>query len=191
VSLTVEDVLAALSRSRRPANSPGWGKLVAVKSGVVTSKDGRGRCVVHADTTYVVPEYRAAREHPELWRPADKRDTRTVRTHLRSLAHTRQELERSLGITGARPPAPSRASSTAAQSFHRADRRSHGVSRRATELRGLLSSADGWQQGGWVCSWPGRPAVQTRGRTPQFLWQGRPPQIAPLAFLPPMTERRG
>ena len=79
--------------AKRPANSPGWGMLRAVKSGVFTSKQGE-RTTITAGVTGVAPCHWLAREFPEVFAVCDKRDTRTTRDHARSLNHVRQELER-------------------------------------------------------------------------------------------------
>ena len=93
---------------KRPANSPGWGMLRAVKTGTFTSKQGE-RTTIKAGVTRVAPSHWLAREYPEALTVADKRDARTTRDHARSLAHVRAELERGAPVTRTHArPAPSR-----------------------------------------------------------------------------------
>ena len=81
----------------RPANSSGWGMLDAVKSGTYTSeRDPANTITIEAGTTRVCRGYWLAVERPELFRPADKRDSRTLREHSANLERTRQELERGM-----------------------------------------------------------------------------------------------
>lgn len=88
----------------RPPNSPGWHKLVAVKSGAyVSQRSPADHTTIEAGKTHVSCDYWLARERPELFMPADKRDARTYREHSRNLARARQELER-----GRPTPHPSR-----------------------------------------------------------------------------------
>jgi hypothetical protein len=49
--------------AKRPADSPGWGMLRAVKSGVFTSKQGE-RTTITAGVTGVAPCHWLAREYP-------------------------------------------------------------------------------------------------------------------------------
>jgi len=98
---------AAAVASGRPRNSPGWGMLVATKSGGFRSKrDPAERTEIKAGITYVSPDYWLARERPELFKLGDHRDTRTHRTHSRALKNAREHVERgrptgSLHSTGA------------------------------------------------------------------------------------------
>jgi hypothetical protein len=87
---------AVLARGTgRPRNSPGWGMLVAVKSGEFSpERDPSERVTITAGTTYVSPDYWLARERPELFKLGDRRDTRTYRARTRNLEHARLELER-------------------------------------------------------------------------------------------------
>jgi hypothetical protein len=79
----------------RPANSPGWGKLVAVKSGAYPSeRNPADHTTIEAGKTHVCRDYWLARERPELFKPADKRDARTYREHRANLERAQQELER-------------------------------------------------------------------------------------------------
>ena len=79
----------------RPRNSPGWGMLVAAKSATfVSQRDPSERTAITAGTTHVSPDYWLARQRPELFKLADRRDLRTARDHARSLANVRAELER-------------------------------------------------------------------------------------------------
>jgi hypothetical protein len=84
----------------RPPDSPGWGRLVALRSTKLRSPDGE-LVELKAGVTHVAYDYWAVRARPELFRVADRRDTRSVREHSRALDHVRQELER--GRTRARP----------------------------------------------------------------------------------------
>jgi hypothetical protein len=88
----------------RPANSPGWGQLKALKTVRLRSPDGE---VVEfkAGVTRVSRDYWAVRLHPEVFRVVDWRDTRSLQEHSRALDHVRQELER--GLTRASGPARS------------------------------------------------------------------------------------
>jgi hypothetical protein len=93
----------------RPANSPGWGMLVACKTGeYVSQRDPAQRVTVTAGTTHVAGDFWLARERPELFKPADSRDARTYREHSANLERTRQELERGLPAShrgrATRPP---------------------------------------------------------------------------------------
>jgi hypothetical protein len=86
---------AAAMRGGRPRNSPGWGMLVAVKSGAfVSSSDASEHATIEAGKTRVSPDYWLARERPELFNLGDRRDTRTYNTHRRNLENARAELER-------------------------------------------------------------------------------------------------
>jgi hypothetical protein len=87
---------AVLARGTgRPRNSPGWGMLVATRSGEFSpERDPSERVTITAGTTRVRADYWLARERPELFKLADRRDTRTYRSHTRNLEHARQELER-------------------------------------------------------------------------------------------------
>jgi Zn-finger nucleic acid-binding protein len=77
----------------RPLDSPGWGKLVAVKSGAyVSERNPADRTTIEAGSTHVCRDYWLARERPELFKPADKRDARTYREHRAHLERARQEL---------------------------------------------------------------------------------------------------
>jgi hypothetical protein len=79
----------------RPANSPGWGMLAAVKSGeYVSERDPTVRTTITAARTYVSPDYWLAGERPELFMPADKRDLRIAAAHSRNLSRARAQLER-------------------------------------------------------------------------------------------------
>ena len=79
----------------RPPDSPGWHKLVAVKSGAyVSERNPADHVDITAGKTHVCRDYWLARERPELFMPADGRDARTVREHSANLERTRQELER-------------------------------------------------------------------------------------------------
>jgi len=81
--------------SNRPRNSPGWGMLVAVKSGVVVSPDGTERDYIKANRRRVRPDHWIAKAYPEMFRPAcDKRDTGTRDAHKRNLEHVLRYLER-------------------------------------------------------------------------------------------------
>jgi hypothetical protein len=85
----------------RPANSPGWGRLVATKSGAyVSERDPADHTFIEAGRTHVIPSYWLACERPELFKPADRRDTRTYQEHRGYLEHARRALER--GRTSAR-----------------------------------------------------------------------------------------
>jgi hypothetical protein len=102
--------------SSRPANSPGWGKLVAVKTGAYVSERNPADHTTIEASTHVCRDYWLARERPELFKPADNRDTRTFREHRAHLERARQELERRptrqaprkgvLAHKGVLPPAP-------------------------------------------------------------------------------------
>jgi hypothetical protein len=87
---------AVLARGTgRPRNSPGWGMLVATRSGEFSpERDPSERVTITAGTTRVRADYWLARERPELFKLCDRRDTRTYRSHCRNLEHARQELER-------------------------------------------------------------------------------------------------
>ena len=79
----------------RPANSPGWGKLVAVKTGAyVSERNPADHVTIEAGSTHVSRDYWLARERPELFKPADNRDARTFREHGANLERKREELER-------------------------------------------------------------------------------------------------
>jgi hypothetical protein len=83
--------------SGRPANSPGWGKLVAVKTGAyVSERNPADHTTIEAGSTHVCRDYWLARERPELFKPADNRDARTYREHSANLERARHELERGL-----------------------------------------------------------------------------------------------
>ena len=80
---------------RRPPNSPGWGRLVATKTGsFISERDPRERVTINKGTTRVAPGHWIARERPELFRPVDRRDGRTYRAHSANLERARQDLER-------------------------------------------------------------------------------------------------
>ena len=68
--------------SGRPANSPGWGMLVACKTGAyVSERNPADRVDITAGSTHVCRDFWLVRERPELFKPADKRDARTYREH--------------------------------------------------------------------------------------------------------------
>ena len=103
----------------RPANSAGWGKLVAVKTGAyVSERNPPDHTTIEAGSTHVCRDYWLARERPELFKPADNRDARTYREHRAHLERARQQLERGtparqasrrkgvLARKGVLPPAP-------------------------------------------------------------------------------------
>ena len=77
----------------RPTNSPGWGMLKALKTVRLRSPDGEV-IEVKADCTRVSYDHWAVRLHPEIFQVVDRRDTRWLQEHSRSLDHVRQELER-------------------------------------------------------------------------------------------------
>jgi hypothetical protein len=102
--MTAAEVSAAVSALRiedleratgRPRNSPGWGRLVAIRTkGIVTFE---GACVfVEAGRTRVAPDSSYAREYPELFRPADRRDKATACIHRRNLHGAIRRLEAEL-----------------------------------------------------------------------------------------------
>jgi hypothetical protein len=79
----------------RPTNSPGWGMLVACKTGAyVSERNSADHTTIEAGSTHVCRDYWLARERPELFKPADSRDTRTFREHRANLERARQKLER-------------------------------------------------------------------------------------------------
>ena len=86
----------------RPPDSPDWGKLKALKTVRLRSPDGE-LIEFKAGSTHVARDYWAVRLHPEVFQVCDRRDTRTLREHARSLDRVRQELER--GRTRASGPA--------------------------------------------------------------------------------------
>jgi hypothetical protein len=103
--------------SGRPPNSPGWGMLVAVKTGgYVSERNPADHVTIEAGSTHVCRDYWLARERPELFKPADSRDARTFREHRANLERARQQLERGrrqasrrkgvLAHKGVLPPAP-------------------------------------------------------------------------------------
>ena len=54
----------------RPLDSPGWGKLVAVKTGADVSERNRAdHTTIEAGSTHVGRDYWLARERPELLKP--------------------------------------------------------------------------------------------------------------------------
>jgi hypothetical protein len=72
-----------------------WGMLVACKTGAyVSERNPADHTTIEAGSTHVCRDYWLARERPELFKPADKRDARTYREHRAHLERTRQELER-------------------------------------------------------------------------------------------------
>jgi hypothetical protein len=81
----------------RPLDSPGWGKLIAVKTGAyVSERNPADHTTIEAGSTHVCRDYWLARERPELFKPADNRDARTYREHSANLERARKELERRL-----------------------------------------------------------------------------------------------
>ena len=83
--------------SGRPANSPGWGMLIACKTGgYVSERNPADHVTIEAGKTRVSRDYWLARERPELFKPADNRDARTYREHSANLERARHELERGL-----------------------------------------------------------------------------------------------
>ena len=81
----------------RPANSPGWSMLVASKSGAyVSERNPADHTTIEAGSTHVCRDYWLAVERPELFKPADSRDTRTFREHRANLERKREELERGM-----------------------------------------------------------------------------------------------
>jgi hypothetical protein len=94
---------------RRPANSPGSGTLAAVKSGLyVSERDPQERVEIKAGVTRVSPDYWLARERPELFKPVDKRDSRTAARHLDTLERAAQDLERGRPASRTRTATPRR-----------------------------------------------------------------------------------
>jgi hypothetical protein len=81
----------------RPTNSPGWGMLVACKTGAyVSERNPADRADITAGSTRVSCDYWLVREHPELFKPADNRDARTFHELDASLERKREDLERGL-----------------------------------------------------------------------------------------------
>ena len=88
----------------RPNNSPGWGRLVALKNMKLRSPDGE-LVEFKAGVTHVAYDYWAIRARPELFRVADRRDTHEQ--HRRALEHAKQDLERGTPTTRAAARGPS------------------------------------------------------------------------------------
>ena len=79
----------------RPRNSPGWGRLVAIRTKGITTSEG-DVAFVEAGKTRVAAESIYAREYPELFRPADRRDNATANIHRRNLQLEIRRLESEL-----------------------------------------------------------------------------------------------
>jgi hypothetical protein len=71
-------VAAVLGLGTRPANSPGWGMVRCVKSGVLKSRDGKEVTRVTAGQTRCAPEHWTVRDFPEFFVPIDKRGAAEV-----------------------------------------------------------------------------------------------------------------
>jgi hypothetical protein len=95
-------IAVVLGLGTRPRNSPGWGMVKCVKSGVLKSRDGKEVTRVIAGTTRCAPDYWAVRDWPEYFMPIDSRDVRTRDMHERNLERTRRDLERGLPSTRTR-----------------------------------------------------------------------------------------
>ena len=79
----------------RPLDSPGWGMLICTRGGsFVSQRDPRERVTVNKGTTLVAPHFWLAAERPELFKPADRRDTRAYNLHRGNLERARRDLER-------------------------------------------------------------------------------------------------
>jgi hypothetical protein len=69
--------------------------LVACKTGAyISERNPADRADITAGSTRVSRDYWLARERPELFKPADKRDARTYREHGANLEREGEELER-------------------------------------------------------------------------------------------------
>ena len=95
IEVTDHAAIAALLFSRaphRPLNSPGWGKLVAVKSGTLTGPDGE-REQIKAGVDHVIPDHWLATRYPQFFKPCDRRDTLTHVEHRRNLERANRQLQ--------------------------------------------------------------------------------------------------
>jgi hypothetical protein len=97
----------------RPRNSPGWGRLLAVKNARVLTSEG-DHAIIGAGRDRVAPDSSYAQEYPELFRPADRRDKATAVAHLRNLTRAMARLEGELrtappSVHGLDVAAPARA----------------------------------------------------------------------------------
>jgi hypothetical protein len=99
--MTGSDLLARLSG--RPRNSPGWRMLEATKTAAVISRDGKQHDVITAGKTRLSTDHWLARERPEWFKPADRRDSRTYHEHRRMLDLAKRDLERELRTASVLP----------------------------------------------------------------------------------------
>ena len=98
----LEEAAALAKGTARPRNSPGWGMLVATKTGEFSPEgDPSERVIITAGTTLVSPDHWLAHERPELFTLRDRRDAGTYHAHCRNLQNARADLDRGRP-TGAR-----------------------------------------------------------------------------------------
>ena len=80
--------------SGRPRNSPGWGRLVAVKDAMILTSNG-DYAIVEAGRDRVAPDSSYAQD-PEVFRPVDSRDKRTAALHRANLERAMRRVEAEL-----------------------------------------------------------------------------------------------